>query len=251
MLEFTYMFCSHKTLGGKWRLALIWGHLPAEWVPWYRPPAGFLTLPRCNFEIYPPAWRAQPSRKHGGKSAIWLPKSLGSSVDRNTFELFSRRFEESFRISGCINGKFSFSPLILGFRLGIFLIFLFSISGLFLSPTSSYFSTAMLMVEVTGHKPELGKSSWLTWTDATFRNCCNLNVCIWDCLACGPPSSSVREFQLPDSSWHGSSLLLFLCKNVRRWREKGLIPCGFSKQSSFFPIVKDASFPMRNTALMT
>lgn len=71
----------------------------------------------------------------GGESAIWLPKSLGSSVDRNTFELFSRRFEESFRISGCINGKFSPPPpLILGFRLRIFLIFLFSISGLFLSP---------------------------------------------------------------------------------------------------------------------
>lgn len=99
MLEFTYMFGSHKTLGGKWLSALIWGHLPAEWVPWYRPPAGFLTLPRCNLEIYPPDWRAQPSRKQRGESAIWLPKSLGSSVDGNTFELFSRRCEASFSVS--------------------------------------------------------------------------------------------------------------------------------------------------------
>lgn len=187
MLEFTYMFCSHKTLGGKWCLVLIWGHLPAEWVPWYRPPADFLTLPRCNFEIYPPAWRAQSSRKQGGESAIWLPKSLGSTVDRNTFELFTSRFEESFRISGCINGKLSiFSPHSWLQAQG-FSDFSFLNKWPISVPTSSYLSTAMLIVEVTGHKPGLGKSSWLTWIDVTFRNGCNFNVCIWGCLACGPP----------------------------------------------------------------
>lgn len=140
----------------------------------------------------------------------------------------------------------------------LFLILSFSLPRLFFSHPISrlcfliFLSPALLIVEVTGHKPGFGKSGWDgAHFRVPFRNRCNFSVCIWHSVASGPLSFSMCEFQLSDSSWHGSSLLLSLCRTVRRRREKGLIPCGFPKQSSFFPIVKDEIFPMRNTALMT
>lgn len=102
----------------------------------------------------------------------------------------------------------------------------------------SRIATAVLTGWVTRHKAGSGRSEGDgAASKLSSRKCARTVTFASGILWLGAPWSYVMcEFQSGESSGHGSSLLLLLCKNVTEWGEKCLIPPDFSKRSLvFFP----------------